>query len=409
MKVLHVTPRYLPSPLTGSEMYMKYLSEELVRRGHGVTVLTSNAYNLQGFIDPIRGKFIKREREKIKDVEVIRFKVNHSISLPAFILNRFVNFNATLPKGFGELINILSTGPFTPALYRYLTKHGSSYNLLHCTPFPLTITYLAACCSLKMGLPLVITPFFHFENPQYYNRYLVAILRSADAVFACTNLEKEKIIDLGVKRDKIHVVPMGVDPKEWANACGRRFREKYGLNGKQIVFFAGIKAYDKGAIHLLRAMNIVQRRRRDVVLVAAGFRFREWLNEVKKLENANILDLDYISGQEKRDAFDACDVYCMPSRSDAFGISFLEAWICGKPVIGARAGATPEVIRDGVDGLLVKFGDVEELAEEILYLIENPDIKEEFGARGRERVLNNYTWPIIVNQVEKIYNSIHNG
>jgi glycosyltransferase involved in cell wall biosynthesis len=387
-------------------MYIRYLSEELVRRGHTVTVLTSNAYNLQGLIDPIRGKFIKKMEEKINDVEVVRFKVNHSISFPTFVLKQFININAFLPKNIGELIDIFSTGSFIPDIYKYLIKNAHSYDLLHCTPFPLTITYLSAYYSLQLGLPLIVTPFFHFENPQYYNRYLINILKYANAIFVCTNLEKEKIAELGVKRDKIYIVPMGIDPKEWMNCNGKRFREKYNLGNKPIIFFTGTKTFDKGAIHLLRAIKIVQQKRKDVVLVAAGFGFAEWRKEVKKLKLANLLDFEYLSGQEKRDAFAACDVYCMPSRADAFGIAFLEAWICGKPVIGAKAGATPEVIRDGVDGLLVKFGDDEELAEKIMYLIDNPELRAELGARGRERVLSNYTWPIIASRVEKIYERI---
>ena len=53
--------------------------------------------------------------------------------------------------------------------------------------------------------------------------------------------------------------------------------------------------------------------------------------------------------KKKIAAFKEADLYLMPSRSDAFGISFLEAWSAGKPVIGARIGATPEVIRENID------------------------------------------------------------
>jgi glycosyltransferase involved in cell wall biosynthesis len=279
---------------------------------------------------------------------------------------------------------------------------------MHCTPFPLTIDYLAARGALKVNLPLVITPFFHFENPAFYNHYLSDLLKRANAVFACTNIEKKKIVELGVKSSKIHVIPMGIEPTEWTNASGARFKEKYGLEGSYIVFFAGTKSYDKGAISLLRAMRIVQKKKKNVVLVTAGFGFREWLREKEKLKDVRILDLTYLSGGDKYDAFDACDIFAMPSRSDAFGISYLEAWICGKPVIGCKAGATPEVIQDGADGLLVGFGEVKELAERILYLLENPGFSEDLGTRGKEFVLSNYTWKSIVEKVEGIYRNTIN-
>ncbi len=59
----------------------------------------------------------------------------------------------------------------------------------------------------------------------------------------------------------------------------------------------------------------------------------------------------------------------MPSRSDAFGIAFLEAWAAGKPVIGANIGATPEVIRNGIDGFLVEFDNPRDIAEKVVKLL----------------------------------------
>jgi glycosyltransferase involved in cell wall biosynthesis len=253
----------------------------------------------------------------------------------------------------------------------------------------------------------VITPFFDFGDPQYYNPYLVAILAQADAVFACTPLEKAKLTEIGVKPNRISVVPMGVDPNEWKNADGRRFRKKNGIpETKFIVFYAGTKAYNKGAIHLLKAMSLVQQKRNDVILVAAGFSSREWLAEKRRMRELKLIDLDYITGQEKYDAFDACDVFVMPSRCDLFGIVYLEAWICGEPVIGAKACATSEVILDGVDGLLVEFGDVHELSQKILYLIENPHLRQKFGSHGRKRTLANYTWPLVIKHVQNVYQHI---
>ena len=107
------------------------------------------------------------------------------------------------------------------------------------------------------------------------------------------------------------------------------------------------------------------------------------------VRRANLLDLGYVSEEEKRDAFDACDLFVMPSRYDSFGIVYLEAWRCGKPVIGARVGAIPEVIEEGKDGLLVEFGDVDQLASAMLHLLNHPDLCREMGEAGRKKVIEN--------------------
>ena len=102
--------------------------------------------------------------------------------------------------------------------------------------------------------------------------------------------------------------------------------------------------------------------------------------------------LGQLSEEEKWDAVDAADVVALPSRTESFGIVFLEAWARGKPVIGARAGAVPQVINDGDDGLLVEFGDAAGLAEALEKLLDAPAQAAEMGQRGREKVLQMYTW-----------------
>ena len=116
--------------------------------------------------------------------------------------------------------------------------------------------------------------------------------------------------------------------------------------------------------------------------------------------------LGYVTEEEKRDAFDACDLFVMPSRYDSFGIVYLEAWRRGKAVIGARVGAIPEVIEEGRDGLLVEFGDVDQLASSVSYLLNSPDLCREMGERGREKVFKKLNWGKTLPLIEKVYEEI---
>jgi glycosyltransferase involved in cell wall biosynthesis len=121
------------------------------------------------------------------------------------------------------------------------------------------------------------------------------------------------------------------------------------------------------------------------------------------LYGKNLLDLGYVSEEEKRDAFDACDLFVMPSRYDSFGIVYLEAWKCGKPVIGAKVGAIPEVIEGGKDGLLVEFGDVEQLSSAILYLLNHLDVCKEMGEAGRRKVMDKFNWQKNIGKIEDVF------
>jgi len=93
----------------------------------------------------------------------------------------------------------------------------------------------------------------------------------------------------------------------------------------------------------------------------------------------------------------------LPSRVDAFGMVFLEAWAHGKPVIGARAGGIPGLIDDGVDGLLVPWGDAEALAQGVRDLLSDPSLAEQLGAAGRRKTSCHYTWEAVGAQVNRIY------
>ncbi len=93
----------------------------------------------------------------------------------------------------------------------------------------------------------------------------------------------------------------------------------------------------------------------------------------------------------------------MPSRTDSFGIVYLEAWLYRKPVIGAQAWGIGDVIEDGCDGLLVPFGDVPALSEAIAYLLEHPAVRTEMGARGEHKVYQSHTWSIKHAAVRDLY------
>jgi glycosyltransferase involved in cell wall biosynthesis len=106
---------------------------------------------------------------------------------------------------------------------------------------------------------------------------------------------------------------------------------------------------------------------------------------------------------EKASIFDACDVFAMPSIAESFGIAYLEAWLCAKPVIGARIGAVQCVIEDGRDGLLVDPEDAGGLAGAILKLVRDADLRQRLGRRGQEKTLARFTWARITDAIEAVY------
>jgi len=400
MRIAHVVQRYLPARLSGSERYMQTISEVLVKESYKVEVLTSNAYDSDAFVYPYRKKIGKRYDE-INGVKIVRFPIRYELySMLAATRLVISKFNIR-----NDFLDLLTSGPFIPDIYYYIKN--SCYEIIHATPFPFAIVWFSWLASRKAKIPFILTPFFHIEVEKYYNKYLRDILKDSEGIIALTDIERRVLIKLGAPQSKVHVIPLGIDPKKYRNTNGERFREKYNLKDYFVVLYVAPKIPEKGALQVLRAVSIVQKRIPNMALVAIGRQTHEWIKEKTKAKNIRIIDLEWIDENEKMDAFAACDVFVMPSKVDSYGYVYLEAWAMGKPVIGARAGAIPEVIRDGIDGFLVKFGDSLDLAEKLI-LLRNSSLREYLGENGRNRIFTINNLENLIEKYKYIYETVIN-
>jgi glycosyltransferase involved in cell wall biosynthesis len=96
----------------------------------------------------------------------------------------------------------------------------------------------------------------------------------------------------------------------------------------------------------------------------------------------------------------------MPSKEDSFGIVYLEAWLCRKPVIGARIGSTQCVIDEGRDGLLVDPESAEDLARAIVSLLSNGELRAAMAEAGRAKTVARHTWDKVTDRMESLYTRV---
>ena len=99
----------------------------------------------------------------------------------------------------------------------------------------------------------------------------------------------------------------------------------------------------------------------------------------------------------------ASSAFASPSGCESFGITYLEAWAAGKPVIGCRSGAVPSVITDGQDGILVDYKDDHELGGALLELLFDRRLRDTLAANGQKKVMENYTWKIVGDRFRAVY------
>lgn len=405
MRIINFTPRYWPV-YGGSETYLHEFSRRLARDGHTVSVVTSDTVDANHFWNP--RNYQRLEEKGFHDgVKIRRFSLRHLPGAPlTYSVWRYIAFwglSHLLPVGW--LNRLARYTPWVPALWDWLETTSEQFDIVTATnvlyePFLLAATQAAR----RWRVPFVVFPLTHLgagSRPatdrvsRYYTmRHQVAAVLQADCALTITPTEADFYATHGMPRERLRIVAGGVNPDKLSGGNAERFRAHHQIH-LPIVTFLSAMAYDKGATHVVDAVRKLWSTGVNLELVMAGSLwpdFRHYLAKLPDNDRARVRILGHISDEDKRDLLAATDVLAMPSRTDSFGIVYLEAWLYSKPVIGARAWGIGDVIADGVDGLLVPFGDVEALAHELAALLSDPSRRAQLGEAGRRKVLARYTW-----------------
>jgi len=223
------------------------------------------------------------------------------------------------------------------------------------------------------------------------------MLASSDAVVA----NSRAIIDqvegqyrLQIPRGRLYLVPHGLD--DWSLLP--RLAPPPLKPGGTRVLFVGRLEDRKGIDVLLAALEKIMPKRTDLYVdlvgndrldAGDGRTFRNAFEERNSKEPfaKRVQFHGEVTDEQLRGFYAAADIFVAPSRFESFGLIFLEAMMFATPVIGCRAGGMPEVIDEGVTGLLVEPGDVDQLAKAITSLFDDPNLRERMGQAGRARYL----------------------
>ncbi len=407
IKILHVVQGYPPS-IGGSQWLAKNLSEYLVHRHNDtVTVFTTVAYNMEHFWNP-RTPAMSPGVELINGVTVRRFRVFNQLSTLRMVLAG-VAYRLKLP--YNDWLRTLYNGPLIPGLRRAVAQSGADVVLA--MTFPLRHMYDTLAGARRAGLPCVLLGALHTADIWGYERpILYKAIHQADAYIALTSFERDYLIERGITADKISVTGGGVDAARFIKADGRALRQRYGWGDTPVILTLGKHTARKRFDVLLEAMPQVWREQPDAHLVIAGARgdqtpkLQQTLAGFPPSQQAQVTMIYDFPEAEKPALLAACDIFVLPSGEESFGIAFVEAWACGKPVVGSNIGAIPSVIAAGSDGLLAKYGNPESFARALTTLLRAPHSRSVMGSAGREKVLKHYTWDTVTDQVRAVYRRV---
>ncbi len=307
--------------------------------------------------------------------------------------------------------------------------------------------YAVAKAARSIGAKLFIDPALHAG--QWGDTWLDAPLyKAVDSIFCYSKFEAGVLQRLGVAKDKIYQVLCGII----FNNSGRssEFREAHGIRGPMVLFL-GRKTESKGVKRLLEAWPIVAEKFPEVTLVFAGPKSADFeklkpekLKRGQELadsgqltadsgkspetldagrlsldstpeafplatsyplpvtaQRARVLNLDDLTEEEKQDALAACDVLCVPSEGESFGMVYYEAWAYKKPVVALDLPVLRESI-GGIKGGMLTDQKPESIAAALVNLLKNPELRSCLGSNGFE-LAQKHDWPVALNSYMAAY------
>lgn len=378
MRIVHVVQRFHPA-LGGAETHVREVAREQARRGHEVVVATSAHPDAPA--DAL-----------VREPDGSHYRVRR---FPARLFRGDYLLPPWLPmRGLDAFLKEQDPDLFHAHSYRFAT-------LEH-----------AARASRATGRPLVVTAhgFYPPENAlvalarwRYDRLRGRRVLRAAARLVAVTRHEVDHYARLGVDAARVDVVPNGIPPDALEPGDGPRFRKEHGIDPHApLVLFLARLGHDKGVADFVRAAAQALPHHPKATFALCGRDAGARGRAERLAARLGVAERVRFLGpvREPRDAYAACDVFCLPSHYEAFGIVYLEAMAQGRPVVGTTAGGIPEVVGDA--GLIVAPRRPDALAGALMRLLEDAVLRRDLGRKGAVRA-KGFLWKDVVDRLEETY------
>ena len=393
-KPLHIAflcPRFLWAG-GGSIIYTRHLALEMEKRGHQITLVADESDELSADVLTVpRDRSIERRADKKLSLENKRGR---------YRLAKWLYRNGKQ--------QLLQAGPYCPTL-----ADPSFYDefdvvvLMNSGSTSWTVLVAEAIAKTSDEKPFYAFPFFHPHEGVAEYSILSSLHAGYQAVCTLTDFEK----DFMTKKEwNQQITTMGAGSYTYSAPVSEdSFRNDHQIpSDAPIVLFMGRKIYNKGITHVVEAMDEVWDSFPDAYLALLGYSHNSeaWLDgylEKSRHQKLNqVVNLSDVNEQTHEEAMAACQVLIAPSISDSFGMVFLDGWRYSKPVIACRNTCCETYITHEQEGLLVGFGEVTEIGDAIIRLLNNAEEAARMGQAGHQLWLSDFQWPQVAERFEEL-------
>lgn len=247
-----------------------------------------------------------------------------------------------------------------------------------------------------------------------YKAFYEDIYRQMDALICHTQQTKHELVEqFGISSEKIWIIPMGaffLDLKEISREESRKTLSL--ADGQVMVLFCGIIRPYKGLEFLLAAWKKVMSQCPNATLVIAGNGDAVYMESIlSKIQSLALTqsvrtEFKYLTEHEFSIDHSAADILVYPYQQITQSAALLSGMAFNKPIIATTVGGIAEILKNNETALLVDYGDVEKLSENIIILINSPEKRTRMGTAVRREVALHYSWDKIARQTMHCYHDV---
>lgn len=213
--------------------------------------------------------------------------------------------------------------------------------------------------------------------------------------------------DLGIPKNKIKVLPNGVDLDQFNLNVDSNLKNTLGIkNNEKVLLFIGRMALVKRLEILIEITNNLTKEGWNIkTLLIGDGEYKEKYKDLAK-SNDKIIFLDAVPHNEIHKYHSIADIFVLPSISEGLPTVLLESAACGKVIIATNTGGISDIVIHGETGFLVDYGNINLFIKYIKIILNDENLSRKMGANAYKHIRKNFSWDYIVDEFEKMYNNL---
>jgi glycosyltransferase involved in cell wall biosynthesis len=284
-----------------------------------------------------------------------------------------------------------------------------SNRLVKC-PRIVTVHHLAHTV-IEYMKPTFLNRLRDFSGELGVAQYLESIcIRRANMIITTSAHTKKALTSVyKISPDRIRVIYHGVSEKKYdiTDLQKQKICAEYGISNRLVVLFVGRLDARKNIPLLLKAFrDVLKKTDAYLLIVGKGDIPRFQKSAVNYGIEKNVIFAGYVDDYVLELFYSICDVFVLPSVLEGFGIVLTEAMAAGKPIVATNAGAIPEVVINGKNGILVECDNSSALAHAILKFICDKKFAAEVGEQNKKYVAEKFSWERAARETERVYEDV---